>query len=150
MARHTRRLPRDRQARAQANERAAKLLEQLGQQAQEMRELEAAARRARADLQRRVLQHIDAHELDITDMAEATGISRQSIHRLVRARNHRPESIPAPGPEPTPDWVAGRRLAHAYFGAGTIEAVDGPNLSIRFDSGKLIELHARLANIEPL
>ena len=162
MARHTRRLPRNRQERARANERATQLLQQLRQQAHELHELEATAQQARARLQRQFLRHIDARDLDITEMAQATGISRQAIHRLVRARNphppekvsapdpHPPEKVSAPDPQPTPDWAAGGRLAHSYYGAGTIEAVDGPNLRIRFDSGELADLHARLATIEPL
>ena len=76
-------------------------------------------------------------------MAKATGISRQTIHRLVRSRK-------APPPRPAPEWVTGQRVVHQSRGAGTIENADGPALSIRFDSGERHELHAGIAGIKPL
>jgi len=143
MARHTRRLPRNRQGRERATERAAALLQQLEQQADEVRELEAAARDAKARLREQILRYVDARELDITDMAKRTGISRQTIHRLLRARAPRP-------PRPVEEWDVGQRVGHRSWGAGTIEEADGPRLLIRLDSGDRIEVHARLAGITPL
>ena len=143
MARHTRRLPRDRQERDRAKQLQAGMLEQLGRQANEVCELEAAARAAKEKLHDQILRHVDARDLDISDMAKATRISRQTIHRLVRSRN-------PPPPRPAPDWVTGQRVVHRSRGAGTIENADGPALSIRFDSGERIELHAGLAGIKPL
>ena len=144
MARHTRRrLPRDRQERGRARERAARQLEQLDQQANEVRELEAAARDARAKLLARILRRIDDRDLDITEIAKTTGISRQSIHRLVRSRN--PSQ-----PQATPEWVTGQRVAQESRGPGTIEEADGPRLVILFDNGERFELHARLARVKPL
>jgi DNA-binding phage protein len=143
MARHTRRLPRDREERDRATQLEAGLLEQLGRQANEVCELEAAAREAKEKLHDQILRHVEARDLDISDMAKATGISRQTIHRLVRSRN------PAP-PRPAPGWVTGQRVVHRSRGAGTIERADGPSVSIRFDSGERHELHAALAGIKPL
>lgn len=143
MARHTRQLPRDRHAREQAVERAAHLLKRLGHQADEVLELEAAARRARTDLQNQILRHVDARELDISDMAKTSGISRQTIHRLIRAQT------PSP-PRPVAQWVSGQRVVHPSRGAGTIEQADGPRLLVRFDSGRRDKLHAGIAGIKPL
>jgi 1,6-anhydro-N-acetylmuramate kinase len=143
MARHTRHVPRNRHDREQATKRAGALLDQLGHQANEVRQLEAAARRARTRLQDQILHHIDARELDITDMAKATGISRQTIHRLQRSRNTRPAEI-------VPEWVIGQRVVHRARGAGTIEQADGSALTIWFDNGQRSELHARLAGIKPM
>jgi predicted DNA-binding transcriptional regulator AlpA len=143
MARHTRRLPRNRQERARAKERAARQLEHLEQDAREVRELEAAARAARAKLQKQILRHIEDRALDITEMAKTTGISRQTIHRLVRPRN--PHSSPAP------KWMIGQRVVHPDRGVGRIEKVDGPRISIRFDSsGERHELDAGFAGIKLL
>lgn len=143
MARHTRRLPRNRQERERAKEQAARLVQQLEEQATEVRELEAATREAKTKLQDQILQHVADRDLDITEMAKATGISRQTIHRLVRARNPLQ-------PQATPEWVTGQRVAHESRGAGTIEEADGPRLTVRFDNGRRFELHARLARIKPL
>jgi hypothetical protein len=141
MARHTRRrLPRGRQARDRARERAARQLEQLDQQANDVRELEAAARQAKAKLQAQILQHINDRDLDITEIARTTGISRQTIHRLVRSRN--------PHRSPAPSWMIGQRVAHPDRGVGRIEKVDGPRISIRFgSSGERCELDAGSAGI---
>lgn len=143
MARHTRSRPRNRHDRARAEEHAAVLLERLGQKSDEVRELEAAARQARRKLQNQILRHVRARELDISDMAKRTGISRQTIHRLIRARDPHP-------PRPVPEWVAGQRVVHPSRGVGTVKEADGARLLIRFDSGERSELHARLARITPL
>lgn len=144
MARHTRRLPRNRQERERATERAAHLLEELRQQADDVRTLEAAARKAKTKLQKQILRHVDAHDLDISDMAKTTGISRQTIHRLITARR---QSLP-------PRWFVGQRVAHPGRGPGTIEKANGPAVTIRFDRHDLgrnpQELHAELARITPL
>jgi AraC-like DNA-binding protein len=144
MARHTRRLPPNRKEREQATARAAQLLEQLEQQAREVRELEAAARTARKRLKEQIVRHVDARELDISDMARTTGISRQTIHRLISARRRS---------EP-PGWVVGQRVAHPSRGPGTIEKANGPVVTIRFDRPELCgrphELHTGLAGITPL
>ena len=143
MARHTRRLPRDRQERERAKQLQAGMLAQLGRQANEVLELEAAAREAKEKLHDQILRHVEARDLDISDMAQATGISRQTIHRLVRSRN-------PPPPRPAPEWVTGQRVIHRSRGAGTIEHADGPAVVIRFDSGARHELHAGLGGIKPL
>lgn len=127
MARHTRRRPRNRQERERANERAAKLLEALEQQASEARELAAAARQAEKKLRERLVRHVDARELDISEMAQATGISRQTIHRLLRARRR-----------PQPQSVVGQGVDHPSREA--IEKVGGPALPIRLDHTKQLEL----------
>ena len=144
MARHTRRVPRDRHDRAQAAQRAAGLLDQLGRQADEVRQLEAAARSARTRLQQQILRHVDARELDITDMAKRTGISRQTIHRLICARRQSAQ----------PRWGVGQRVAHPGRGPGTVLKVNGPALTIRFDRPDLghnsQQVHAKLARITRL
>lgn len=136
MARHTRRLPRDREERKRAMKHAARMLEQLRQQAREVRELEAAARKAKAKLRRQILRHVEDRDLDISEIAEATGISRQTIHRFV-ARNRARSG---------PTYVPGQRVTNPYRGAVTVEE-DG-QLVIRFDTDEQVELHVGLARIE--
>ena len=92
MARHTRRLPRNRQEREHADRRATGLLLTLKWQADETRELEDAARESMHELRQRILRHVQNRELDISDMAEVTGISRQTIHQLVRTARTRSAS----------------------------------------------------------
>jgi DNA-binding transcriptional ArsR family regulator len=87
MARHNRKpRPRDRSERARTEQRESRLLAQLTRQAEETQELKAIADRARLKMRRRAVELIKARELDITDIAQATGISRDTLHRLIRER----------------------------------------------------------------
>jgi len=137
MARHTRRLPRNRQEREQAKERAARLLEQLGQQADEARKLETAASEARAKLERQILRHVDRRELDITDMANRTGITRQTIHRWI-AKEQRPFRV-------------GQRVTHSFLGQGTVEFSDAAKVHVQFElTSVTFDLATQLGSLSPV
>jgi hypothetical protein len=194
MARHNRKpRPRDRSERERTEQRESRLLAQLTRQAKETQELKATADRARLKLRRRAVELIKARELDITDIAKATGISRDMLHRLIREqRGSNGESGWMPvgasvaptvrlgagsvgGSDPSsrsPDenataagesdkiemisrmtggpqrrYMVGEEVLHPSLGAGLIERVDGPVLSIRFarKPRDVIQLHAGLA-----
>jgi len=119
MARHTRRLPRGQQERERAKENAASLLEQLGRQADEVRDLETAAKEARVRLEGQILRHVKLRELDITDMAKRTGITRQTIHRWVAT-----ERMP---------FRVGQRVAHSFLGRGTVESAGAAQVHVQFE-----------------
>lgn len=134
MARHTHRLPRDRQEREHAKQHAADLLEQLGRQADEVRELETAATEARTKLERNILLHIERRELDITDMAKRTGITRQTIHRWV-AREQLPFRV-------------GQRVTHDFLGRGTVESAGAAAVHVQFEfTSVTFELPAELESL---
>jgi predicted DNA-binding protein (UPF0251 family) len=136
MARHTRRLPRNRQEREQAKERAARLLERLAQQADEARQLESAASEASAKLERQILRHVDRRELDITDMANRTGITRQTIHRWI-AKQQRPFRV-------------GQRVTHSFLGRGTVEFSDAAKVHVQFElTSVTFDLATELESLSP-
>jgi DNA-directed RNA polymerase specialized sigma24 family protein len=58
--------------------------ELLAERAAEVRATEAAAAAARGELRADVVALVEGRLLDITEIAEATGVSRQSIHAWVR------------------------------------------------------------------
>lgn len=110
------------------------MLEKLGRQADAVRELETAAREARVKLEEQILGHVDRRELDITDMAKRTGITRQTIHRWV-AREQRPFRV-------------GQRVTHSFLGRGTVEFVDAAHVHVQFElTGVTFELATELESL---
>src|SRR5579875_2213628 len=137
MARHTRQLPRDRQERGRAKQHEAGLLEQLERQAQAAHEVEAAARKAKEDLRRQILLHVQHRELDISDMADRTGVSRQTIHRWV-ARERLPFRV-------------GQSVAHPYLGHGPVKTADRLNVHVQFElTSVTFDLTGELEPLTPL
>jgi DNA-binding IclR family transcriptional regulator len=118
-------------------------------QAQQAQKLEAAAADARLKVRRLAVQLAQDRELDITDIAKATGISRQTIHRLIRADS---TSVSGAATRESSDFDVGQRVSSPVFGVGTVERLDGPRLVIRFDAelDKPVGLHARLARVTRL
>ena len=119
MARHTRRLPSNPAARKVADQRAKGHLSSLRWQAAEAEDLEDQARDAMLELRQRILGYVRGRELDITDIAEATGISRQTIHRWV-AKDRPPLKV-------------GQQVEHQHLGRGTVESVTRENVDIQFE-----------------
>ena len=85
MARHNRaRWPRDAEQRERAEQRYAQVLTYLNYQADQVRELEEAARTARLELNRRAVELAQNHFMDITTIANELGVSRDTMYRLIR------------------------------------------------------------------
>jgi predicted DNA-binding transcriptional regulator AlpA len=153
VARHNRkRRPRDPVEREHAEQREAGLITKLTAQAQELHEMEAIAANARARLRSRAVKLAEDRELDITDIAKATGMSRDTIHRLLRQRdakrNRHSRAEPMAAPQST--HRVGQRVVHSYHGEGTIEHVEGQVLSVRFvnDPGQVIQMLGGLATLQ--
>ena len=153
MARHNRkRRPRDPVERKHAEQREAGLIANLAAQAQELHEMEAVAADARSRLRSRAVKLAESRALDITDIAQATGMSRDTIHRLLRQRHAKPtRHAPAePMAAPQSTYRVGQRVLHPYHGEGTIEHVEGQVLSIRFinEPEKVIQLLGGWATLQ--
>jgi hypothetical protein len=153
VARHNRkRRPRDPVEREHAEQREAGLITKLTAQAQELREMEAVAANARSRLRSRAVKLAEDRELDITDIAKATGMSRDTIHRLLRQRhakrNRHSRAEPMAAQQST--YRVGQRVVHSYHGEGTIEMVNGRALSVRFvnEPGEVIEMLGGWATLE--
>jgi len=148
MARHNSKpRPRGRLERELAERRESELLLQLERQAEDAKRLQAAANEALAGLKRLALQLARDHELDITDIASASGISRQTIHAQLRTGNTKTEPLIQTR---APRYEPGMRVVHRSHGVGTIERADGDKVLIRFDSEPeaISELHARIAGVQ--
>lgn len=129
----------------------AQLRARLAAEAQELHEMEAVAADARARLRSRAVQLAEDRELDITDIAQATGMSRDTLHRLIRQRETKPGRSPAkPNAAPQSTYRVGQRVLHPYQGEGTIEHVEGQVLSIRFinEPEKVIQLLGAWATLQ--
>jgi predicted DNA-binding transcriptional regulator AlpA len=153
MARHNRkRRPRDPVERKHAEQREAQLRARLAAEAQELHDIEAVAADARARLRSRAVQLAESRELDITDIAQATGMSRDTLHRLIRQRKAKPDRKPPVEPMTAPQstYRVGQRVLHPYQGEGTIELVEGQVLSIRFinEPEKVIQLLGAWATLQ--
>lgn len=152
MARHNRkRRPRDPVEREHAQQREAGLITKLTAQAKELHELEAIAANARARLRSRAVKLAEDRELDITDIAKATGMSRDTIHRLLRQRHaKRNRHLPTESMASQSTYRVGQRVVHSYHGEGTIEHVEGQVLSVRFvnDPGQVIQMLGGLATLQ--
>jgi hypothetical protein len=151
MARHNRkRRPRDPVERKHAEQREAQLRARLAAEAQELHDIEAVAADARARLRSRAVQLAEDRALDITDIAQATGMSRDTLHRLIRQRKAKPDRHSPAEPVTASTYRPGQRVLHPYQGEGTIELVEGQVLSIRFitEPGELIQMLGGWATLQ--